>query len=334
MTRLSDAFRRVPLAHRGLHDVTDGAPRIRAPACAPRSRRATGSRSICNPAGTAGRWSSTITISGVSPVEQGPIRGRDAAELATIPLAGGDEGIPICPRYWTRGGARAALVELKDQHGQMGDTDGTLEEATARALDGYAGPVAVMSFNPPMVTRMAKLAPDVPRGIVTCGFRADDWPHLTRDPGASARIPDLHQRRAVRQPAYPRSAQPADRRAARRGATILCWTVRSAEEKGRRARWPTTSPSRGICPRSRLDPHHNDPSARANGTEAMDDSEIKISLHERIADIPAPVWDACACPEEAIGGRAPRIRSPRIASSRRWKTAGPSARAQAGIRIT
>ncbi|MGI3210345.1 GNAT family N-acetyltransferase [Roseovarius tibetensis] len=35
----------------------------------------------------------------------------------------------------------------------------------------------------------------------------------------------------------------------------------------------------------------------------MDGNEIKISLHERIADIPAPVWDACACPEEAIGGR-------------------------------
>ncbi|SEM71899.1 hypothetical protein SAMN04488077_10794 [Roseovarius tolerans] len=33
----------------------------------------------------------------------------------------------------------------------------------------------------------------------------------------------------------------------------------------------------------------------------MSDSEITISLHERIADIPAAVWDACACPEAADG---------------------------------
>ncbi len=33
----------------------------------------------------------------------------------------------------------------------------------------------------------------------------------------------------------------------------------------------------------------------------MSDSEITISLHERIADIPAEVWDACACPEAADG---------------------------------
>ena len=41
----------------------------------------------------------------------------------------------------------------------MGPTDGRLEAATAAALAGYTGPVAVMSFNPHSVAHMARLAP-------------------------------------------------------------------------------------------------------------------------------------------------------------------------------
>lgn len=163
--------------------------------------------------------------------DQGPIRGRDAAALAAIPLRGGNEGIPDLPEIMEIVAGRVPLlVELKDQHGQMGDTDGTLEQATVRALDGYAGPVAVMSFNPAMVARMAELAPQVPRGIVTCAFSADHWPLLKPDTRARLRdIPDYiasgsdfvsHHFEDLDRPRI------AELRA--EGATILCWTVRSA----------------------------------------------------------------------------------------------------------
>ena len=232
MTRLSDAFRRVPLAHRGLHDVSDARPE--------------NSRAGVRAAIAAGygieidlqlsRDSRPMVFHdydlGRLTAEQGPIRQRDAAELATIPLAGGDEGIPdLSGILGLVAGRVPLLVELKDQHGRMGETDGTLEDATARALDGYAGPVAVMSFNPSMVTRMARLAPDVPRGIVTCGFRADDWPLLEAETRARLReIPDYASSGShfISQHMHDLDSP---RIAALRaeGATILCWTVRSAE---------------------------------------------------------------------------------------------------------
>jgi glycerophosphoryl diester phosphodiesterase len=234
MTRLPDAFRRVPLAHRGLHDMDDARPE---------NSRA----SVC--AAVAAGYGIEIDLQpsrdgrpmvfhdydlGRLTPEHGPLRERDAAELAKIPLAGRNEGIPDLPEILELVAGRVPLlVELKDQHGQMGDTDGTLEHATARALDGYGGPVAVMSFNPSMVARMATLAPDVPRGIVTCDFSVAHWPQLLPETRTRLRgIPDYeacgaqfvsHQFQDLQTPRI--AALHAG------GAMILSWTVRSAADE-------------------------------------------------------------------------------------------------------
>jgi glycerophosphoryl diester phosphodiesterase len=55
------------------------------------------------------------------------------------------------------------LIELKDQDGALGPNVGALERATADALDGYEGDVALMSFNPHAVADLARLAPTRPR---------------------------------------------------------------------------------------------------------------------------------------------------------------------------
>ena len=52
------------------------------------------------------------------------------------------------------------------------------EAATAAALERYTGPVAVMSFNPHSVARMAVLAPQVPRGLTTSAYDPEDWSPL------------------------------------------------------------------------------------------------------------------------------------------------------------
>ena len=44
---------------------------------------------------------------------------------------------------------------------------GRLEAVTAQALAGYKGLVAVMSFNPHSIAHLARLAPDIPRGLTT-----------------------------------------------------------------------------------------------------------------------------------------------------------------------
>lgn len=236
MSALSEAFRHLPIAHRALHDAGQGRPENSRAAI--RAAMAAGyGIEIDLQATRDGRAMvfHDYDLGRLTP-ETGPLRARDAAELSQIPLKGGDEGIPELSEVLTLVGGRVPLlIELKDQHGQMGTTDGVLEEATAGALESYAGPVALMSFNPEMIVRMAALAPDVPRGLVTCAYTADDWPHLRDETRARLRdIPDYDRAGAsfvshdVTDLANPRLA--ALRKA---GAVILCWTVRNPEVEAR-----------------------------------------------------------------------------------------------------
>lgn len=251
MSALLGAFLRLPLAHRALHDRAAGRPE--------------NSRAAIR-AAIAARYGIEIDLQlsrdgramvfhdydlGRLTDETGPVRGRDAAALAQIPLRGGAEGIPELSEVLEIVAGRVPLlIELKDQHGQMGATDGALEEATAAALAGYAGPVAVMSFNPEMVARMAALCPDVPRGIVTCAYTPEDWPLLREETRARLRaIPDYAHTGAcfvshdVTDLANPRLAE---LRAA--GAAILCWTVRSAQVEAQARQVADTVTFEGYLP--------------------------------------------------------------------------------------
>ncbi|MEQ9258309.1 MAG: glycerophosphodiester phosphodiesterase family protein [Roseovarius sp.] len=234
MSALPEAFRRVPIAHRALHDVRDGRPE---------NSRAAILAAIEHGYGVEidlqlSRDGAAIVfhdydLRRLTP-EQGPIRQRDADELARVPLNGGEETIPGFAEILTLVDGRAPLlVELKDQHGQMGETDGTLEAETARALEGYAGDVALMSFNPHMVARMADFAPDRPRGIVSEAYPADDWPLLREETRARLRgIPDAEAVGASFISQHWRDlgrARVAELKAA--GLAVLCWTVRSPEDE-------------------------------------------------------------------------------------------------------
>jgi glycerophosphoryl diester phosphodiesterase len=122
------------------------------------------------------------------------------------------------------------LVEIKENWNSMEDTDGILERAIAAELAGYRGPVAVMAFNPHCIAHMARLAPDLPRGLTTEAYDpvlnapipAEVCDHLRGIPDydrtgssfISHQVTDLGR---------PRVAELKDQ-----GAVILCWTVRSA----------------------------------------------------------------------------------------------------------
>ena len=127
-------------------------------------------------------------------------------------------------------GAVPLLIEIKDQDGEMGPAVGALEDATLRALDGYAGAVALMSFNPYSVAYLAKAAPHLPRGLVTDSFEPVFWPDLPETRGAELRsIPDLESSGAqfVSHSARDLSSPVLDKvRAAH--LPILTWTIRSA----------------------------------------------------------------------------------------------------------
>ncbi|MFD2741019.1 glycerophosphodiester phosphodiesterase family protein [Sulfitobacter aestuarii] len=231
------SFRKLPFAHRGLHDVTDGRPEnsraaIRAAIAAgygieiDLQLSADGAAMVFHDYGLE-------RLTGVS----GSVRLRSRADLAAIPLRGGAETIPdLAEALELIAGQVPLLIELKDQDGGMGPDTGALEQATAEALSEYRGDVAMMSFNPHSVAKMAALRPDLPRGLVTSAYRREDWPlpQATRD--RLREVPDYDRVDAC---FISHEADDLSRSRVRelkeQGAFVCCWTIRSAEEE-RKAR--------------------------------------------------------------------------------------------------
>lgn len=228
---LPEAFLARPVAHRAYHDKTSGRPE--------------NSRAAVRAAVAAGYGIEIdlhLSADGVPMVFHdhdlgrltgvpGALARRSAAELAAIPLLHGTEGIPTLAQVLDDIGGRVALlIEIKDQDGDMGPGIGALEQATAATLAGYSGPVAVMSFNPHSVAAMARLAPDLPRGIISGAYDPDDWVPVSRATCDRLRgIPDFdrvgasfisHEAQDLTRPRV------AALRA--QGARVLCWTIRSA----------------------------------------------------------------------------------------------------------
>lgn len=236
---LPDAFLRVPLAHRALHDRAAGRPE--------------NSRAAVRAAVAAGygiEIDVQLSADGRAMVfhdydlgrlteETGALRGRSAAELGGIALKHGGEGIPDLGDILSLiGGAVPLLIEIKDQDGAMGAEIGPLEAAVAEAVAGYGGPVAVMSFNPHSVAEMARLAPKLPRGLTTSSYRAEAWPLLPQAVRDRLRpIPDFDRVGAafISHEAADLESAPVARLKAQ-GVPILCWTIRSpqAEAEARR----------------------------------------------------------------------------------------------------
>ncbi len=234
MTALPEVFLTTPFAHRALHDVADGRPE--------------NSRAAIRAAMAAGygvEIDLQLSRDGVAMVfhdyhlgrltgQTGAVAQHDAAELSRIPLTGGTEGIPSFAEVLDLvAGKVPLLVELKDQHGEMGVTDGTLERAVAKDLQGYAGPLALMSFNPHSVVQLADLVPHLPRGIVTCHYPHEDWPLVPESTRARLRpIPDYDRAGASfisHELADLDSVHVARLKSG--GAHVLTWTVRSSEDE-------------------------------------------------------------------------------------------------------
>ena len=227
-------FLRLPIAHRALHDRAD--------------RRIENSPAAIRAAVSSGygiEIDLQLSSDGVAMVfhdedldrlteEAGPVHARSAAELARIRLRESDDCIPTLAEVLdiVRGDV-PLLIELKDQTLDLSESDGALERAAADALAAYAGPVALMSFNPSMIGNMARLLPEVPRGLTTSSYDPSEWapvPEATCD--RLRDIPDYddvgasfisHQGNDLNRPRV------QELKAA--GASILCWTIRSPEQE-------------------------------------------------------------------------------------------------------
>lgn len=231
--RLPEAFLTHPLAHRGLHDRDDARLENSLPAVL--AARDAGYGIEVDVQMTADSQAVVFHdyVLDRLTAAHGVIRGRTLDEAVQIQLLGDAGPLPSFAQVLEAVAGKAPLlVEIKDQDGNLGPEVGPLESAVAEALSGYAGPVAVMSFNPHSVSAMQALLPDVPRGLVTSAFEPEHWP-LPRDRAEElARIPDFERVGAsfishdARDLANPRVSELRES-----GANVLCWTIRSPEEE-------------------------------------------------------------------------------------------------------
>jgi glycerophosphoryl diester phosphodiesterase len=225
-----------PIAHRTLHDLKQGRPENSVEGA--RAAIAAGYAIEIDVQLTADNRALVFhdyDLARLTPAK-GMVRDKTAAELAAIPLTGGGTAAPPLTDFLDLvAGQVPLLIEIKDQDGKLGKNIGPLETAVCSALDGYNGPVAVMSFNPHSVAKCAELAPNVPRGLVTEPCTRLAWPKVARsDRDGLTRIADYHRVGAcfishkVADLASPHVA-----RIRAEGGAILCWTVRSAKQEAK-----------------------------------------------------------------------------------------------------
>ena len=158
----------------------------------------------------------------------GPVAKRDAAELEQVPLRGTGDCIPTLERLLAQVAGRVPLlIEVKSKNDR---SPMPLCLAVHRALEGYAGEVAVMSFDPRVPRWFRANSPGPVRGLVVTeenarGLRGIVKRRFTLWHGKpeflAYDVRDLPSRFA--------SAQRS------RGLPLLTWTVRSATLRERAA---------------------------------------------------------------------------------------------------
>jgi glycerophosphoryl diester phosphodiesterase len=169
--------------------------------------------------------------------ERGFLRDRTAADLGRLRVGGADEAIPTLRALLEEVGERVPLVlELKSVRGR----DRGFAAAVAEALRAYCGPVAVMSFEPRLMAECRRRAPGLARGLTAEGdwrrgalhlaavlaFRLHFVSYSIRDLPTWA---PLFARRTLRLP-------------------LICWTVRTAAEREKAARYTDQITFEGFRP--------------------------------------------------------------------------------------
>ncbi|MGV6839611.1 MAG: glycerophosphodiester phosphodiesterase family protein [Planktomarina sp.] len=230
MIRLPRSFLARPIAHRGLHDISQKRAENSLPAMRAAIEHGYGIEIDvqCSKDGQAMVFHdySLQRLTG----QLGAVQSTDAADLARMTLCGADDTIPTLKTVLeTVAGKVPLLIEIKDQDGALGPNVGRLETAVAADLATYDGPAAVMSFNPHAIKAFRSRAAAIPYGLVTDPFDKADWPLVPQ-----SRLDELTKLEDVIKMdcgfiSHKTSdlASPIVADLKGKGLDILCWTVKS-----------------------------------------------------------------------------------------------------------
>jgi glycerophosphoryl diester phosphodiesterase len=238
-----------PIAHRGLHDAAAGVIENTPSAFA---------------AAIAGHYAIEcdlqVTADGEAMVAHDDALGRltdgsgrldalTAAELRRVAFKStADRMITLGDLCDLVAGRVTLVIEIKSRF----DGDHRAVARAAAVLSRYAGPAALMSFDPAQIAALRTLAPGLPRGIVAeSRYRHPAWNHLTA--GAKRALAYFHHALRTRPHFIAYSVQDLPALAplaARRlfGLPLLTWTVRTPEDRDRAQRYADQMIFEGLRP--------------------------------------------------------------------------------------
>jgi glycerophosphoryl diester phosphodiesterase len=227
-------FLRKPIAHRGLHNLNDGAPENSPEAFRRAITRGYGIELDlqCSADGQAMVFHDPDLdrLTG----ETGLVKNRNAAELQKITLKNGHDKIPTLAEVLALvDGQVPLLIEIKDQDGQLGKNTGPIGQSIAGLLATYQGSVALMSYSPFAVADVTDLLPDLTVGLVTSGFTDPAWSNIPKrqlEDMISISSFDGIGAGFVSHSQDDLGSQ-AVARLQSRSVPILCWTIRNPDEE-------------------------------------------------------------------------------------------------------
>jgi glycerophosphoryl diester phosphodiesterase len=223
-----------PIAHRGLHESANGVIENTTSAF---DAAIAGNYAIETDLQLSGDGEAMVHHDGaLGRLNEGTERldAMTAADLKRVPFkATADRMLSLDELCDLVGGKVPLVIELKSRF----DADDRLAVRTAKVLEGYKGPAALMSFDPSPIAALRDLAPALPRGLVA----------QQKDHGASSEHGKLSPPRFVLQAvaarlnflAYRVQDLPSPIPFTARnilGLPLLTWTVRTPDDRERAAR--------------------------------------------------------------------------------------------------
>jgi glycerophosphoryl diester phosphodiesterase len=227
-----------PVAHRGLHDAANGL-----------IENTAGAFRAAIAAGYAIETDVQISADGEAMVHHDDALGRltegegrldtfSAAALKRVPFRGsGEHMITLAELCDLVAGRVTLVVELKGRF----DGDERLAKRTADILSRYSGPVAAMSFDLRQVMQLRQMAPHLVRGITAAEYRPNSYRDLLPE-GARSGFGYVRAGLKARPQflAYSVGGLPGPLPTFMRRIMcmpVLTWTVRTAVERQRAARY-------------------------------------------------------------------------------------------------
>jgi glycerophosphoryl diester phosphodiesterase len=242
-----------PIAHRGLHDARLGIIENTAAAFSAAIEHNYGIEcDVRRAAGGVPVVFHDATLDRLV-MASGAVAGVDASALGTLCYRGAahERIITLAELLALVDGRVPLLVEVKSEW-QPPDAD--FMRMIAELASGYAGPIALMSFDPAVMAALREVAPRVPRGIVAGPTRSyGAWWGETLSRERRKRLSHLLESRPAAPVfyAYQVKALPTPlTRFVREvlGLPLLAWTVRTQQERRVASLWADAPIFEGFLP--------------------------------------------------------------------------------------